>query len=260
MTTRAFMIRSTTEIERAADLIRQAQRPVALSGAGISTPSGIPDFRSAGTGLWERFDPMEVASLSAFRHHPEKFYGWIRPLLTQIRRARPNPAHFALAELEQRGRLLGLVTQNIDGLHQCAGSQRVIEIHGNIRRATCVGCYRRVPSEPLIAALVMTGEVPRCSVCGGVLKPDLVLFEEQLPLKAASDAEGLFARTDLVLVVGSSLDVTPVSLWPIKALNSGARLIILNHEATFLDERADVILRQDLAELLPLVVAEVLGV
>lgn len=254
------MIRSEIDVESAADLILQAQRPVALTGAGVSTPSGIPDFRSPGTGLWERFDPMEVASLTAFRAQPEKFYVWIRPLLMTIVEASPNAAHRALAELEGRGQLTGVVTQNIDGLHQSAGSTRVVEIHGNLRQATCVSCYRHYATEPYIAALLQTGEIPRCPRCGCILKPDVVLFEEQLPAVAVRQAEALMAGADLLIVVGSSLDVMPASTLPIKALNDGARLIILNHEPTYLDGRADVILRQDVAEILPLIVSEVIGV
>lgn len=254
------MIQSATEISTAADLILQAQRSVALTGAGISTPSGIPDFRSPGTGLWERFDPLEVASLSAFRSQPERFFVWIRPLLRTICEALPNPAHAALARLEHEGHLTGVVTQNIDGLHQRAGSDRVIEIHGNIRQATCVSCYRHFATEPFIAALLHAGEIPRCPDCSGILKPDVVLFEEQLSAEALREAENLIIGTDLLIIVGSSLDVMPASLLPIKALNDGAGLIILNNEATYLDGRADVILRQDAAEMLPLITSEVLGV
>jgi NAD-dependent deacetylase len=254
------MIRSATELGTAVDLILQARRPVALTGAGISTPSGIPDFRSPGTGLWQRFDPMEVASLSAFRSQPERFYVWIRPLLRTILEAIPNPAHVALATLEVAGRLVGVVTQNIDGLHQRAGSERVIEVHGNMRQATCVSCFRHFATEPFIAPLLETGEIPHCSACGSVLKPDVILFEEQLPADALDEANELMAGTDLLIVVGSSLDVMPASLLPIQALNEGAGLIIMNHEPTYLDGRADVIIRQDVAEILPLVASEVLGV
>jgi NAD-dependent deacetylase len=254
------MIRYGTDIETAAGLILQAQRPIALTGAGISTASGIPDFRSPGTGLWERFDPMEVASLSAFRSRPEAFYAWIRPLLRTIHAALPNAAHVALARLEHGGRLSGVITQNIDGLHQCAGSIHVIEIHGHIRRATCVSCFAHFETEPFIDALLDTGEVPHCPDCDGILKPDVVLFEEQLPSTAMHEAENLITGTDLVIVVGSSLDVMPASLLPIRALNEGAQLIILNQEATFLDGRADVIIRQNAAKSLPHIASEVLGV
>jgi NAD-dependent deacetylase len=172
----------------------------------------------------------------------------------------PNAAHVALARLEQGGHLSGVITQNIDGLHQCAGSIRVIEIHGHIRQATCVSCYANFETEPFINALLDTGEIPRCPDCGGVLKPDVVLFEEQLPKVALHHAESLMIGTDLVIVVGSSLDVMPASLLPVRALNDGARLIVLNHEATFLDGRADVIIRQNAAEILPHIASEVLGV
>jgi NAD-dependent deacetylase len=254
------MIQSEIEIETAAELLLEAQRAIALTGAGISTASGIPDFRSPVTGLWQRFDPLEVASLSAFRSQPERFFVWIRPLLRMILDASPNAAHTALAELEQHGRLAGVVTQNIDGLHQRAGSNRVIELHGNTRRATCVSCYRHFATEPFVLALLLAGEIPRCPECGCILKPDVVLFEEQLPASELRDAERLIGATDLLIVVGSSLDVMPASLLPVRALDEGAGLIILNHEATYLDARADVIIRQDAADILPLIASEVLGV
>lgn len=253
------MIRSDTEIGIAADLILQAQRPVALTGAGISTASGIPDFRSPGTGLWERFDPLEVASLSAFRCQPEKFYVWIRPLLRTMLEAVPNAAHTALATLEKVGHLAGVVTQNIDGLHQSAGSQCVIEVHGNMRTATCVSCFRQFPTEPYISALLETCEIPRCPECGSILKPNVVLFEEQLPATAVRQAQVLLSGTDLSIVVGSSLDVMPASMLPVEALNAGAHLIIMNNEPTYLDGRADLVIRRDVAEVLPLVISEVLG-
>ncbi len=244
------------DVRRAAELLRAARRAVALTGAGISTPSGIPDFRSRGSGLWERYDPMEVASLTAFRYHPERFYEWIRPMVSKILSAEPNPAHIALAQLEQMGLLLGVVTQNIDDLHQRAGSRRVVEVHGHLRAATCVSCYHKVAANESMFALVKGGKVPRCERCAGVLKPDVVLFGEQLPGEAVHEAHEMIATSDLVLVIGSSLEVTPAALFPVEALNSGARLIILNHDPTYLDERADLIFRDDVAVVLPLIVAE----
>jgi NAD-dependent deacetylase len=203
---------------------------------------------------------MEVASLSAFRSQPEKFYVWIRPLLRTILAAIPNAAHTALSELENKGHLHGVITQNIDGLHQRAGSQCVIEVHGNMRTASCTACFQRFSTEPFIAPLLESGEIPRCPDCGSILKPDVVLFEEQLPAAAVRKAESLISGADLVLVVGSSLDVMPASMLPVDPLNSGARLIIMNNEPTYLDSRADVILRSNVAESLPLVTSEVLGV
>ena len=250
---------SQMELARAAELIRRAQRAVALTGAGISTPSGIPDFRSSGSGLWHRFDPMQVASLAAFRYHPERFFAWVRPLAEHILDAEPNPAHYALARLEAAGRLRGVITQNIDGLHRKAGSVRVLEIHGHLRQATCVECFRRFPSGRLIEHFAMTGEIPRCPTCGGVLKPDIVLYGEQLPFREVQEAKALIDESDLLLVVGSSLEVTPAAVFPVQALNAGAHLIIVNREPTYLDERADAIFRDDASIVVPRLADEVLN-
>ncbi len=243
----------------AANLLRQTERAVALTGAGISTPSGVPDFRSPGSGLWERVDPMEVATLTAFRHNPARFYEWVRPLALLILRAQPNPAHLSLARLERAGRLIGVVTQNIDDLHRKAGSVNVLELHGHLREVTCVRCYRLFPTEPLVSGWVEGGDIPRCPDCGGVLKPNAVLFEEQLPYDVLRQAKQWMRTAEVVLIVGSSLEVMPAGLLPVEAANAGARLIIINREPTYLDERADAILRQDVAEVLPRLVDEVLG-
>lgn len=247
-----------TLLEQAARLLKGAASACALTGAGISTPSGIPDFRSAGTGLWERADPMQVASLTAFRYHPEAFFAWIRPLADSILGSQPNAAHFALARLEAAGRLAGLVTQNIDGLHARAGSRRLYEIHGHLRTSTCVACYRSCETDSRLDQAARTGVVPRCEICGGVLKPDVVLFGEQLPHEAVRGAEALLAASDLLLIAGSSLEVTPAALLPQRALQAGARLIIVNREPTYLDERADVVFRQDVIDVLPTLADEVL--
>lgn len=246
-------------IERAAELIRSAGKTVALTGAGISTPSGIPDFRSARSGLWERYDPMEVASLTAFRHHPEKFFNWVRPLAQDILTAEPNPAHQALARLERAGHLSGIVTQNIDDLHRRAGSEMIHEIHGHLRQSTCVKCYRQYPNSEHLREFARTGEIPRCPECGGILKPEVVLFGEQLPYFVVENARALIEAAELLLVIGSSLEVTPASVFPVHAINRGARLVIINHTKTYLDARADLILRQDVATVLPAIVEKVLN-
>jgi NAD-dependent deacetylase len=249
---RAFML------QRARDLIRASSYTVALTGAGISTPSGIPDFRSPGSGLWEQVDPMEVASQTVFRYHPERFYRWIRPLAQGWMDSRPNAAHWALAELEKAGRLQCVVTQNIDDLHQAAGSCRVIQIHGNLREAVCIGCYRVYSANPLRRWLRQETEVPRCEICGGVLKPSVILFGEQLPQSLLQQAREEFAKASLVLVVGSSLEVTPAATFPLETLDRGGRLIIVNRIPTYLDPRADVVLREDVAEVLPRLAHETL--
>ncbi|HEY45252.1 MAG: hypothetical protein AMJ88_04350 [Anaerolineae bacterium SM23_ 63] len=248
-----------SRISQAAQLLQQAKHTVAFTGAGISTPSGIPDFRSKGSGLWERYNPMEVASLSAFRYDPDKFYKWIQPLALTMIEAEPNPAHFALARLEKAGLLAGIVTQNIDDLHRRAGSEIIFEVHGHLREATCVSCYSCHSTNGFIEEFINTGETPHCPECGGVLKPNTVLFEEQLPYDIFMGAANLLSQSDLIIIAGSSLEVVPVASLPVGPLNAGARLIIVNNYPTYLDERADVIFREDVAVVLPRLVSEVLG-
>lgn len=245
-------------VAQAAALIRRARRGVVLTGAGISTPSGIPDFRSPSSGLWSRHDPLEVASLSAFRHHPERFFEWVRPLLATILEAEPNAAHRAVAALESAGHFAGVVTQNIDGLHQKAGSGRVVEIHGSLETLTCTQCYRTYPSAEFLPAFLESGQMPRCPHCGGVLKPDVVLFGEQLPWQAWEDAQRLAHESDLMLIAGSSLAVMPVARLPVEAANHGASVIIVNQTPTYMDARADVVLHGDVADLLPAIAEQVL--
>ncbi|HZD57201.1 MAG TPA: NAD-dependent deacylase [Anaerolineales bacterium] len=246
------------DIHQTARLIREARYTVVLTGAGISTPSGIPDFRSAGSGLWTRYDPMEVASLTSFRHHPEKFFNWLRGLALNMTEAQPNPAHVALAELEQAGAIQTIITQNIDRLHQRAGSKHVLEVHGSMSTLTCTGCYQQYDSDQFIGPYLDTGAVPRCPNCGNVLKPDVVLFEEQLPFRAWLQAQRETKECDLMLVCGSSLEVTPVGNLPYQALENGAHLIIVNNTPTYIDERADVVLRDDVAEVVPRIAIEVI--
>lgn len=241
-------------IAKAAALLHQASRVVAFTGAGFSTASGIPDFRSADNGLWQQYDPMAVASLSVFRTHPDRFFAWIQPLARQILQAEPNPAHLALAEMEARGRLHTVITQNIDGLHQRAGSRHVIEVHGSLATMTCVECFRQYPSQAFVPHYLETGEMPRCGECRGILKPNAVLFEEQLPYAAWQAALDALANCDVLIVAGSSLEVMPVAGLPMRALEHGASLLLINHTHTYLDERATVRLDFDVAEALPLIV------
>jgi NAD-dependent deacetylase len=246
-------------IRKAAQLIRSARRVVVLTGAGVSTPSGIPDFRSAGSGLWTRFLPMEVASLTVFRTKPETFFAWLRPLASHMLGANPNPAHLALARLEEAGYIQTIITQNIDGLHHRAGSKSVLEIHGTFNTLTCGSCYHTFPSKDFIQPYLETGAIPRCSICNGVLKPDIILFEEQLPLKIWKKAEKASENCDLMLVAGTSLEVMPSAGLPLKAIEHGARLIIINHMPTYIDVRADLVFHQDVAEVIPLIAEEILG-
>lgn len=247
-----------TAIDFAADLIRQAKRAVVLTGAGISTPSGIPDFRSEGSGLWSRDEPMEVASLNTFRTAPEKFYAWFRPLARQIFNASPNPAHVALARLEQAGHLRMIVTQNIDILHQKAGAQQVVEMHGTLATLSCTQCFSQFKSDGFLEPFIETGRIPHCARCGGVLKPDVILFGEQLPQKAWLEAQREARQCDLMLVAGSSLEVLPVAGLPMQALDRGAHLVILNNSPTYLNVRADLVILEDVAQILPAIANQVL--
>ena len=238
------------QIERAADLIRHARYGVALTGAGVSTPSGIPDFRSPTSGLWEKDNPMIVASITSFRTNPQVFYDWLRPLAEMILFAQPNPAHLALAHLERQGFIKAVITQNIDGLHQRAGSQRVLEVHGHMRQATCIRCYKQVPANSLVARFLATGAAPTCE-CGGAFKPDAILFGEQLPIRVLNQAIAEARRCDLLLMAGSSLSVVPAADLPFLAADNGARVIIVNLEPTDFDLRADLVIRGNVAEVLP---------
>jgi len=241
------------QIERAADLLRHARYVVALTGAGVSTPSGIPDFRSPRSGLWEKDNPMVVASITSFRTDPQVFYNWLRPLAELILYAQPNPAHLALAHLEQQGLIRAIITQNIDGLHQRAGSRRVLEVHGHMRQATCIRCYKQVPANSLVARFLATGEAPTCG-CGGAFKPDAILFGEQLPIRVLNQAIAEARRCDLLLVAGSSLHVVPAAELPFLAADHGAKAIIVNLEPTDFDLRADLVINDDVAEVLPRIV------
>ena len=239
-------------IDRAIELLRQAHHVVALTGAGISTPSGIPDYRSPKSGLWEKAaDMVEVATLAAFRRQPLAFYDWLRPLLHVIREAQPNPAHLALAQLDAVGRLQAIITQNIDLLHSRAGSHRVYEIHGHLREVVCPTCHNVIPAEPLLDAFMAAGKVPHCPRCRHIMKPSVVLFGELLPWRAMKAAQHHCATADVMIVVGSSLQVAPAADLPEMALANGAHLIIINYNETHFDDQADVVLRGDVAEVLP---------
>ena len=253
-----FSEQTSAAIQFAADLFRQAKRAMVLTGAGISTPSGIPDFRSEGTGLWSRDEPLEVASLNTFRTAPERFYAWFRPLARQIFNAQPNPAHIALAELEKAGRLRLIATQNIDILHQKAGAQHVVEMHGTLATLSCAQCFHQVGSEKYLEPFIEKGIIPHCPKCGGVLKPDVILFGEQLPQKAWLEAQREARQCDLMLVAGSSLEVLPVAGLPMQALDRGAHLVIVNNSPTYLNVRADLVILEDVAEVLPAIAEQVI--
>ncbi len=229
-------------IRTAARLFREAQAAWALTGAGVSTGSGIPDFRGP-QGLWRTHDPEEVSSITGFHHNPQAFYAFWLWRFQRMREAQPNPVHKLLAALEARGLLRGVITQNIDGLHQKAGSRWVLEVHGHVRSATCVSCGKPYSMEWLAGEVERTG-VARCP-CGGLVKPDVVLFGEPLT-PAFAEAQRALSEADLLFVLGTSLTVWPVAGLVPYAVSHGARLIIANAEPTPYDHHSDVLLHGDL--------------
>lgn len=235
---------ATDRAQRLAELIRESKSTVALTGAGISVPSGIPDFRSPGEGLWEKVDPMEVAHIEAFRRDPAKFWGFYRPRFQMLGDKEPNDAHRALAELERRGLLDAVITQNIDQLHHRAGSARVIEVHGSIRTSSCQSCGAEFRLEDVEALFDEEGAA-RCSECSGPVKPDVVLFGELLPAEAMAEADSLASGADLMLCVGSSLEVHPVAGLPSVTLGAGGRIAVITKGPTPFDQDATVRLDGD---------------
>jgi NAD-dependent deacetylase len=243
--------------ERAAELaslIREADSVVGLTGAGISVPSGIPDFRSPGTGLWENVDPMEVAHIDAFHRDTKRFWSFYRPRFAQLGDKQPNPAHHALAELESRGMLDAVITQNIDRLHAKAGSERVIEVHGSIATSSCTSCNASYPLEG-VGELFDDDGVATCACCMGKVKPDVVLFGELLPEAAIDEAQRLAAAAELLLCVGSSLEVFPVAGLPELTLSAGGMVAIVTQGPTPYDDRAAVKLDGDVVAELDAVLA-----
>ena len=240
-----------SQINQALDILQKARHVVALTGAGISTRSGIPDFRSPESGLWDRYDPMEVATMTAFKQTPQRFYEWINPLLQTIMTAQPNSAHLALAQLEAHGPLKAVITQNIDALHARAGSKTIYEVHGHLREATCMHCLQTYQTEVVMADYLVNGQVPRCPACGGILKPNIILFGEILPVTIMNRAKRHARDCDVMIVAGSSLEVAPAGDLPMLAKYAGAKLIIVNFSETHLDYLADVLIHADVVMILP---------
>ncbi len=234
------MTASESAAGRLARLIEQADSVIALTGAGISVPSGIPDFRSAGTGLWQTVDPMKVAHIDVFRRDPVAFWSFYGQRFNRLDDKEPNPAHAALVELERAGLLDAVITQNIDRLHARAGTEQLIEVHGSIAESVCLVCGLRYELEDVRRRLEGDSErVPRCD-CGQPMKPGVVLFGEYLPVEAIARAETLAASADLMLCIGSSLEVYPVAGLPETTLAAGGQIAILTQGPTPFDRRATV--------------------
>ena len=233
-------INATAAATRLAELIDAADSVVALTGAGVSVPSGIPDFRSPATGLWQNVNPMEVAHIRVFHEDPTRFWHFYGQRFQTLEDKRPNAAHDALATLERAGKLEAVITQNIDRLHAKAGTQELIEVHGTIDHSSCLACHIQYPADDVRVRLrADEGGVPRCD-CGRPLKPDVVLFGEYLPVEALQQAERLARGADLLLCVGSSLEVYPVAELPAITLQAGGQGAIVTQGMTAFDSRAVV--------------------
>jgi NAD-dependent deacetylase len=239
---------------RLAELIRESSSTVVLTGAGISVPSGIPDFRTPETGLWANVDPMEVAHIDVFERDPARFWSYYRPRFQSLGDKRPNPAHAALAELERRGLIQGVVTQNIDRLHRAGGSRNVVEVHGSIETSSCTRCAA-VFELAEVDELFDADGIAICAGCGGGVKPDVILFGELLSESAMTRARDLAERAELMICVGSSLAVYPVAGLPQLTLEHGGRLALVTKGKTPYDADAELKLDGEVVEELAAVMA-----
>ena len=241
-----------------ADLIINAQKVIVFTGAGVSTESGIPDFRSPG-GIWDRFDPRDFTYQKFLTDHEGRKKMWQLHREGIMTGAKPNPAHYAIAELDKLGKLDCVITQNVDYLHQKAGvpDDKVFELHGNNEWIRCLSCGRRYPFEQIKARLDADEEVPDCEVCHGLLKPEVVFFGESLPVETLKEATNRSYNCDLFITIGSTLVVYPAAYMPMYAVDSGAKLVIINLSSTPMDQQATVLIRAKAGETMPLIVQQV---
>ena len=247
---------SQQHIQQAAALVRAGSHVAALTGAGVSTPSGIPDFRSPGSGLWTHANPLQVASIWGYHERPADFYRWFLPLAHTIRAAYPNSAHHALARLEGAGLLDVLITQNIDGLHQASGvpDDVVIELHGNSTYATCLECGKRHEIAWAKEVFADNETLPHCTDCGGIVKTATISFGQAMPEDEMMRAQAATLAADLFIVLGSSLVVYPAAGFPILAKENGSRLVIINREPTDQDSLADLVINAEIGATMSYVV------
>lgn len=248
------------KIETIADMIIQSKQTVVFTGAGHSTESGIPDFRSPG-GIWDRFDPDEFSyqKFLSSEESREKYWEFSKSLWPILDGAKPNPGHYAITELHQLGKLDCVITQNIDDLHQRAGvpEEKVIELHGTTKWVICLECGRRYPREEIYSRLQAGEKVPRCDTCHGIMKPATIAFGQPMPEKETREAQRRSATCDLFLVAGSSLVVYPAAQMPLIAKHNGAKLVIINLTPTPHDAYADIVIHGKTGEMLPQIVEQV---
>ncbi|MDZ7760562.1 MAG: NAD-dependent deacylase [Desulfovermiculus sp.] len=247
----------STLLKKAASLLKESKTTAAFTGAGISVASGIPDFRSPG-GLWSKYDPFEVASAHALENNPHRVWEFMLETVDLLGRSQPNPAHLALAELEKNNRLTGVITQNIDNLHQRAGSSLVIEYHGNFQRFYCHSCGVDRPEEEVLAQSSQSIPV-WCPVCGGLIRPDVVFFGEAIPARAHQESMDLIKSTDVLIITGTSGEVAPANVLPRQVKLSGGKIIEINLGRTYYADITDVRFDAPAEQVLPELAAAVLG-
>lgn len=252
------MKRLKERIDQAGVLIRKAQTVVAFSGAGISTESGLSDFRSKG-GLWDRYRMVEFREFLQSEEARIEYWRMRRELIPGLLSARPNRAHRALARLQEKGKCQAVITQNIDGLHQRAGSKEVIELHGSNMSASCLGCGRCWPIEEILPRLQAGEQAPHCRSCQGPIKPDTVSFGQSMPETAMKKAFDWAHRCDVMLMIGSSLAVHPAAQVPAEAARTGAGLIFINREPTDYDDLATVRFFEEAGEVMERIAKTVAG-
>jgi len=245
------------KILKAAELLLNSKEAIALTGAGISTESGIPDFRSEG-GIWEKYKPEIYGSIKSFLKDPAKFWQMAQKIAPNLFKAEPNPGHYALAELEKMNLIKAVITQNVDELHQKAGSVIVYEVHGSINRFNCIGCRASYTKEQIFRKMKREKKHgPSCEYCAAPLKPSVVLFGEDLPRFEKFQSLALAQKADVMLIAGSSLSVAPICDLPLYTLRENGDIIIVNDEPTDLDEKATVVIRHKTGTVLPLIVEEI---
>lgn len=223
-------------MEQLKNLFTSSNRTVIYTGAGMSTESGLPDFRSADRGLWKRFNPNELANVDALHQNPEEFTEFYRYRLSEVTKYQPHEGHFILGEWEQKGLIQGIITQNVDGFHHDAGNKNIMELHGTFREFRCHSCHKDHDREAYLSGAV------HCIACDHLIRPGIVLFGEPLPEDTFIKAEEITMETDLFIVLGSSLSVTPANMFPMIAKDHGAKLVIVNREPTELDIHADYVI------------------
>ncbi len=248
------MVDLENKIQQIAQLIIDSENVIALTGAGMSTESGIADFRSPGIGLWEKVNPDEFASIHSYVSDTGKNLKFMLEMGVSIFKSKPNKGHKSLTKLQKLGKLRGVLTQNVDGLHKRAKTENVIELHGTAHEAICMRCHTVYPITKLIDQVLKSNRSPSCEVCQGLLKPNAIFFGEPLHSDTLIEAEKMLSGCDLLLILGSSLLVYPVAFYPRKALSNGAKLVIINIQETDMDDHAEVVLHERIGDVMPKIV------